>query len=698
MINYISNGKKKRHTELQHLSVISIAGGDRDLLVRSDLTVIPSKYNQHNDFNVHTNSIPTVWVSTDHLCIIWCKQLVLSIIRTLFDLVDVKTKEMTNNITLYQDVLKYHFLKKSMGKHYPNFPIGTTIFSSNAEWIVKIEKSWRFSQNKAMEFIYFLVPLNKDEHILAMATGLMQYTWVIACNPKPFQYGIKPTTCSESENLIKETEIIPSKSNDFRRSIYVKADTFITKGYSHLLIIASPSRNKIDILCERFKFQARHHNILLPDIFQNLKGKFSVNILNVPLTDGAIFFKFKFINLNWIWQAYVIILKIKNCKTGTKLQGIAKLIVPWSNEKYFYAVKAYTEIPLKLNIPQMPFRDNHIQLHLILDPECAYSLTVHTSLIHTFQQFFKFYAQLVPSYIAALTLSSLSKQFLALSSEGVCSSFTQALNKFPSLFGLVILPMIYFKMRYMDYLPDFLPYPDDFILQNEGLYFLGLRPALYLIAYGFVIFLSSAQYYFITIIGCYLKHLKDRFSKNEAESKSSKSLLASLFLVITLATSALISSSLCVLYIFFIDLIKLLSCCGKSINEEDRRGINFYTRRWHFKMAINFLLFLMLCLLIPSFIVWIHNIHHSSEFPQDPYLITTILVMSTCYIFWKDDLLPSNRSGYKFLSYILYILAVLTAMFTLIKVYYIIYSFTVALCIMAFLQIVSKHLNKTKCD
>lgn len=106
----------------------------------------------------------------------------------------------------------------------------------------------------------------------------------------------------------------------------------------------------------------------------------------------------------------------------------------------------------------------------------------------------------------------------------------------------------------------------------------------------------------------------------------------------------------------------------------------------------------MFCLLIPSFIVWIHNIRHSSEFPQDPYLITTILVMSTCYIFWKDDLLPSSRSGYKFLSYILYILAVLTAMFTLIKVYYIIYSFTVALCIMAFLQMITKHLNKTKCD
>ncbi|XP_023238097.1 GPI inositol-deacylase-like, partial [Centruroides sculpturatus] len=698
--------QRKRYSELQHLSFISIAGGNRDLLVRSDLTIIPSSYNLQNDINVHTNSIPAVWVSTDHLCIIWCKQLVLSVIRTLFDLVDVKTKEVTTNMTLRQDVLNYHFLQKSMGKHFPNFPIGHVTFSLNAEWIMKIERSWRFNQNKAMEFIYFLVPLNKDEHIIATATGLIQFTWVIACNQTNFslskinslKLAITKYFSSESENLVKQTEMIPTKTYDMRRLIYVKSETLLAKEYSHLLIIASPSGNKIDILCERFKFKPRHHNILLPDIFQNLKGMFSVNILNIPLADGVVYFRIKFINLNSIWQAYILNLHITRCKQGTKYQGIAKLIIPWSKEKYFYMIKSHTEIPLKLNIPQMSFVDNHVQLHLILDPECGYSLTAHTSIAHMVQQFFKFYVLLIPSYVAALTLSVLSKQFFSISSEGICPSFIQALNKFPSLFGLVMLPMIYFKMRDMNYLPGFLPYPDDFILQNEGLYFLGLRPILYFIAYGFIVLISSAQYYFITINGYYLNVLKNKYYKNGTERKTSKHLFIPILLMSTLFIFAMLSSSLCIFFLFVIDLIKLIPSCGKCIIEEDRKGINFRTRRWHIRMAVNFLLFLMFCLLIPSFIVWVRNIKSSVISSQDPFLIIIILIMMTCYIFWKDDELQINRFGYKFLSYVLYTLAVLTTMFTVIKIYYIIYSFTIALCIIAFIQVINNYINKIKCE
>ena len=51
------------------LSLVSIAGGLRDIQVRSGLTSDP-----HADINTVTEAIPGAWVSADHKCIVWCKQ------------------------------------------------------------------------------------------------------------------------------------------------------------------------------------------------------------------------------------------------------------------------------------------------------------------------------------------------------------------------------------------------------------------------------------------------------------------------------------------------------------------------------------------------------------------------------------------------------------------------------------------------
>ena len=69
---------------------ISIGGGSKDILVPSSQTI-----DEHADLNTLTTNIPGVWRSTDHLCILWCKQLILSIVRSLFDCVDSSQKPAT---------------------------------------------------------------------------------------------------------------------------------------------------------------------------------------------------------------------------------------------------------------------------------------------------------------------------------------------------------------------------------------------------------------------------------------------------------------------------------------------------------------------------------------------------------------------------------------------------------------------------
>jgi GPI inositol-deacylase len=62
--------------------LITIGGGNRDLLVRSGLT--DSKF---SDIHVMTTAIPKVWVEADHLCIVWCLQLVLVLNRFLYSII-----------------------------------------------------------------------------------------------------------------------------------------------------------------------------------------------------------------------------------------------------------------------------------------------------------------------------------------------------------------------------------------------------------------------------------------------------------------------------------------------------------------------------------------------------------------------------------------------------------------------------------
>ncbi|GFT89393.1 GPI inositol-deacylase [Trichonephila clavipes] len=56
---------------LMDIPIISIGGGHRDILVRSDLTSNHFQHKSSNDIEVLTASIPGVWVSTDHLAIVW---------------------------------------------------------------------------------------------------------------------------------------------------------------------------------------------------------------------------------------------------------------------------------------------------------------------------------------------------------------------------------------------------------------------------------------------------------------------------------------------------------------------------------------------------------------------------------------------------------------------------------------------------
>lgn len=95
----------------KEVTLVSVGGGDRDFMVPEGFT----KWGRHLDVHATTTGVPLVWASTDHLCIVWCKQFVFSIVRSLFDLVEYRQPNgfytLTDDVELRQKILDYHLVQ-----------------------------------------------------------------------------------------------------------------------------------------------------------------------------------------------------------------------------------------------------------------------------------------------------------------------------------------------------------------------------------------------------------------------------------------------------------------------------------------------------------------------------------------------------------------------------------------------------------
>lgn len=80
---------------LWHVTLISIAGGSRDTVVPSDYASISSLVPETHGFTVFTSTIPDVWIGMDHLSITWCDQFRKAIVKSLFEVVDVRRASQT---------------------------------------------------------------------------------------------------------------------------------------------------------------------------------------------------------------------------------------------------------------------------------------------------------------------------------------------------------------------------------------------------------------------------------------------------------------------------------------------------------------------------------------------------------------------------------------------------------------------------
>ncbi|KAJ1651125.1 GPI inositol deacylase [Dispira simplex] len=92
---------------LADMSIVSIAGGNLDAMVSSDLAFIDTSVPAHHGFTAFTTQIPGVWLSMDHLSILWCRQMVDILSYTLTSIVDAHRPSQTKPLPQRMHALRW---------------------------------------------------------------------------------------------------------------------------------------------------------------------------------------------------------------------------------------------------------------------------------------------------------------------------------------------------------------------------------------------------------------------------------------------------------------------------------------------------------------------------------------------------------------------------------------------------------------
>uniref|UniRef100_A0A7N4PAY0 GPI inositol-deacylase n=1 Tax=Sarcophilus harrisii TaxID=9305 RepID=A0A7N4PAY0_SARHA len=365
------------------LSTLSIAGGFRDYQVRSGLSSLTKLSQQTQALSVVSTAVPRTWASTDHLSIVWCKQLQLATIRAFFDLIDDDTKQITMKPKKKMAVLNHHFIKYP-AKPFEEIPNIVADLTGTSKWVpVKVTK-WTFMAFNESYAMYFAFPLSNHRKT---------YTHIY-CRNSMLTFMLK--------------------LQDYPK-------------LSHLVVyVPSTNGNKFVVDCELFHIELRTVQLPVTHLFS-----FGLTSRQIKLNSNGLFYTVPLMNFGQIYQAFKIDIKSKCASTKVEKNNVFRLHIPWSHEDMMISSKAptSTEISLKLHVAQ-PENDSHVAVfHMFTSSDCRYEITVRTSFLQILGQIIRFHGGALPAYIMSSILLTYGGQLQSLISVGHCLDYTAMLDR-----------------------------------------------------------------------------------------------------------------------------------------------------------------------------------------------------------------------------------------------------------------------------
>lgn len=243
---------------LDHILVVTIGGGARDRLVHAGLTA-----SRFSDVHAMSTAIPDVWLSTDHLCSVWCLQQVLVINRFLFEIVD-KTGAATKGSRLL--AAQRYFAPASLARTRRTVQLFEPPVSTDAAAFP--EPEWH--QDSRLQFVKSFAHGSPGRHtqMIALRANAPEYRyldvelvdapldevagWLFLCRAQ--ESNAQSRYCSTAERLDGYAKRIPSRADPARAGeivvlqldleALVRGDNTLT----HLLIRTAPTSKPVRII------------------------------------------------------------------------------------------------------------------------------------------------------------------------------------------------------------------------------------------------------------------------------------------------------------------------------------------------------------------------------------------------------------------------------------------------------------------
>nr|XP_042707614.1 GPI inositol-deacylase isoform X2 [Chrysemys picta bellii] len=403
--------------DVRNLTTLSVAGGFRDYQVRSGLAFLPRLSQHSRALFVVSSAVPRTWASTDHLSIVWCKELILATIRALFDLIDETTKQITEDPKKRMLVLNHHFVRHP-AKFFEEDPETLTELKGTLIWMKIKSSKWTYTVYNESDGKYFMFPLSNHRktysHVHCQNSMLDTSSWIYGCSDN------SSSMCLEGFDLSWKAELLPT----------VKVVTLKLQEYPSLtnLVVYVPAinGNKFTLDCEFFKEDSRTVQLPVTHLFS-----FGLSSSKIVLNSTGLIYNVQLQHFGQIYQAFKIYIESHCQPHKGRKTSVYRLHIPWSHEDSITVSKvpSFTEISAKLHIAQ-PENDSTVAvLNIYSSSDCQYEVTIKTSFSQVLGQVIRFHSGSLPVYVISNMLLAYGGQLSALISTGHCSDFVLALGR-----------------------------------------------------------------------------------------------------------------------------------------------------------------------------------------------------------------------------------------------------------------------------
>lgn len=413
----VRQGWNKRAEDLRNVTVLSVGGGNLDFQVLSGLTALSCPIDDLNKISVVATAVPRTWLSTDHISIVWCKELVLATVRAFFDLIEPETGQFTESPEERLSVLNYHFFR------HPVLPPGevqgaSVTFSAPPEaWKEVNTLRLFYSAPKEAQVKYFLFGLSSRRkaysHFYCRSNNMEMTSWLYGCTQ------MSGSMCVQAVDLSSDTELLPAY-----KTVAVKISKLMS--VSHLIIDASnPSGAQFVVECELQREESLTVSVQVPHLLS-----FGLTVTDVSINSSGLLHTLQLQDFHQVYQAFRITI-MSHCKTNKdRLPSVYRVSVPWFREDSFAmsSTPSVSEIFSMLHSSR-PDNTSSAMLQLHTAPNCQYKVSIRTSFPKVLGQILRFCGPLLPVYCALALLLMIRVQLSSVRRSGRPVELQEAMSK-----------------------------------------------------------------------------------------------------------------------------------------------------------------------------------------------------------------------------------------------------------------------------